>query len=415
MKRALGALTIYIIIGLILFNTIRQQVTLENVNMVAVNEILKEVEGCGGQWSKLDSLSFLYDFVVIDEKEKMLYQSGIYQETSSQRSKAEHNLCEKVGEVKVLIHTNNEQDFLNKVKKLSQYVLGIYIFIGIILISYLCFIWQYYFKPFRELEAFAHQIANGNLDIPLKRDKENLFGAFTASFDIMREELKEAKEKEYAANRSKQEIIASLSHDIKTPLTSIKLISEVLLIKRAKDEMLSKKIKAIYSHCEKIDTLISNLFQSTLEELGQLSVVIKEAYASCLVEMIHLADYKERVTIEGKAGGLILIDPIPMERVITNIIANSYKYAGTDIKVKFELNEQYLVLTFKDFGKGIPEEEIPLVFQKFYRGKDKAVQEKSGAGLGLYLCQHYMEEMGGNISIYNEADGFVVMLSVKLS
>lgn len=88
---------------------------------------------------------------------------------------------------------------------------------GLLLILYLNYI-----KPFRELQEFTTQIAKGNLELPLPIRRNNFFGAFTESFDLMREELKQARESEYQANISKKELIAELSHDIKTPVATIK-------------------------------------------------------------------------------------------------------------------------------------------------------------------------------------------------
>jgi nitrogen fixation/metabolism regulation signal transduction histidine kinase len=80
-------------------------------------------------------------------------------------------------------------------------------------------------RPFRKMQSFAHQIAAGNLDIPLNMDRNNLFGAFTESFDLMREELHRARENERTADKSKKELVASLSHDIKTPVAYIKAVA----------------------------------------------------------------------------------------------------------------------------------------------------------------------------------------------
>lgn len=82
-------------------------------------------------------------------------------------------------------------------------------------------------KPFGKMKRFAQRIAGGNLDIPLEMDRRNLFGAFTESFDLMRSELKKARMAEARANASKKELVAKLSHDIKTPVASIKAASEV--------------------------------------------------------------------------------------------------------------------------------------------------------------------------------------------
>ena len=86
-------------------------------------------------------------------------------------------------------------------------------------------------RPFNKLSDFAASVSKGNLDVPLNMDRHNYFGAFTESFDRMREELKLSSEREAAANRSKQELVAELSHDIKTPVATFKATCEVMEIK----------------------------------------------------------------------------------------------------------------------------------------------------------------------------------------
>lgn len=80
-----------------------------------------------------------------------------------------------------------------------------------------------------------------------------------------------------------------------------------------------------------------------------------------------------------------------------------------------EAKGDYLQVEVKDYGQGIAEEELPLIFNKFYRGKSKVVQAEIGAGLGLYISKNLMEKMGGEMSCYNAEDGFVVRLLIPLS
>jgi K+-sensing histidine kinase KdpD len=112
---------------------------------------------------------------------------------------------------------------------------------------------------------------------------------------------------------------------------------------------------------------------------------------------------------------MICIDSLRLEQIIGNIINNSYKYANTTIEVSACLKRAYLQLDIKDYGKGISEEELPLIFNKFYRGKEKEVQQKSGAGLGLYISRFLMEKMDGEISGYNVKDGFIIRLLIPIS
>ena len=126
-------------------------------------------------------------------------------------------------------------------------------------------------KPFHKMKGFAERIAGGNLDIPLAMDRQNLFGAFTESFDIMRSELKKARIAEAKANTSKKELVAKLSHDIKMPVASIKAAFEVGAALTDNERIRDNYMQIIHK-ADQINTLITNLFTAALEELEQLPV-----------------------------------------------------------------------------------------------------------------------------------------------
>jgi nitrogen fixation/metabolism regulation signal transduction histidine kinase len=147
--------------------------------------------------------------------------------------------------------------------------LQILMYINVSALVFFCvFQYQYYkrkiLNPFHKLQSFAGRIAAGDLDIPLEMDRENIFGTFTESFDIMRDELKTARENEIKANKSKKELIASLVHDITTPVASVKSAMDFLLLK-INDENDIKIIDSANKKLEQIDTLINDMFHSTLE------------------------------------------------------------------------------------------------------------------------------------------------------
>lgn len=100
--------------------------------------------------------------------------------------------------------------------------------------------------------------------------------------------------------------------------------------------------------------------------------------------------------------------------MLDNVINNSYKYAGTDIDISFESimenEKENIKITIRDYGKGVIEDELPLICEKFYRGSNAKGYE--GSGLGLYLSQFFMREMGGEFSYYND-NGFVVEIVIK--
>ena len=209
-------------------------------------------------------------------------------------------------------------------------------------------------RPFDNLKEFAGAVAQGDLDRPLEMDRGNIFGAFTESFDIMREELNEARQREYEANVSKRELIAQLSHDIKTPVASIKAMSEVLGAKseQSGDEFTKTKVEAIGAKADQIDSLVSNLFASTLEELEQLEVKAVEVESLVLKEIIKMADYNSKVVYQDIPECIIYLDKLRVSQVITNIIYNSYKYADTEIDMEAHTDEEFLYLSFTDHGGG---------------------------------------------------------------
>ncbi|MBD5474408.1 MAG: HAMP domain-containing histidine kinase [Lachnospiraceae bacterium] len=267
-----------------------------------------------------------------------------------------------------------------------------------------------YIRPFRILREFAAQVAKGNLELALPIRKNNFFGVFTESFDLMRQELKRARESEYQANISKKELIAELSHDIKTPVATIKATCEVMQVTEQKEDTL-RKIGVIAGKAEMIDNLVGNMFHATMEELEVLKVEPIEESSLIIPEMFHDFKYYGQITLENDIPECLLyFDKLRLQQVLDNIINNSYKYARTEVRVSFIESTEDIIIRIRDFGQGTTEEELALIKEKFYRGSN--TEGKSGSGLGLYLADNFMKQMGGEIECYNE-DGFVVELFLR--
>jgi signal transduction histidine kinase len=163
-----------------------------------------------------------------------------------------------------------------------------------------------------------------------------------------------------------------------------------------------------------IDTLISDLFSTTLDELNELKIAVKQVESTQIEKFIKTADLSSRVRLKNRVPEcLIDADPMRLSQVVGNIISNAYKYADTEIEVSFEMAESTLKTTFKDFGKTLQREELFLLKNKFYRGKN--ADGKDGVGLGLFICQKLLESMGGTLDFLLEVDGFSVIVSMKLS
>lgn len=311
-----------------------------------------------------------------------------------------------MGKVAWQQHKNRYEEISNERGRGMFVLVGITIFAGYMLLA---FIYYMFIRPFHQLERFSTEIAKGNLDFRLQMTKRNMFGAFTESFDIMREELKSAREREYQANISKKELVAELSHDIKTPVSTIKATCEVMQLIEENPAM-KNKLDVILNKANMIDELVGNMFHATMEELQVLKVEAVEESTLVLSEMFNDLRYYGNLIMDNEIPQcLVYMDKLRMKQVIDNVVNNSYKYAGTDIHVSFKIEEN-ICITIRDNGAGVPDEELALVTEKYYRGSN--AKGKSGSGIGLYLCKTFMKQMGGDMEYYNN-DGFVVELVLK--
>jgi len=396
----------------------------EGPDTVVINEMVKTIEA---NWTYMDqrnnlfleelSVSMGVQFVVIDNSGEVVYQSADGISTTVYAAIKNRDIVmdlTRQGEIagKIILH-NKDQDIIGQMKRELVLILTI-LFVILLLLStgYVYYLDRTIFKPFNKLQSFAMHVARGNLNIPLHMDKKNLFGAFTESFDIMREELAEARRSEYEANRSKKELVASLSHDIKTPVASIKAVSELMLLKET-DEKTVMRLNTIQAKAEQVNHLVTDMFHATLEELQQLKVNVAEEESGVLAEMIENVNYDGQIDCGPIPACIILTDVLRLRQVLDNILSNSYKYAGTPVAISSRIDSDYLMLRIDDYGKGVDEQELPLLFQKFYRGRNAA--GLSGSGLGLYLSHFFMENMQGDMECRNRGDGFTVTLKIKLA
>lgn len=266
-------------------------------------------------------------------------------------------------------------------------------------------------KPFRKLQRFAREVAIGNLDLPLEMDRGGRFGAFTESFDLMRDELKTARINERAADRSKKELVAALSHDIKTPIASIKAAMDVMSLTANDQQKL--QLERVSAKADQIDTLITDMFHTTLEELQALPVTAVEVSTTTLPKLIEYSDYAKRVRPFQLPGCIVMADLIRLQQVFDNIIGNSYKYADTDIDIQARIDGSFLDTAVSDFGPGVQPEELPFITTKFYRGGNS--NQTSGYGMGLFIAKDLVTRMSGNLDCENSSDGFCVHIRLRLA
>lgn len=413
MKRFLALFVGIILAELIALIVFAVSVPAFSQDSVKVNEAVKTVES---NWNNLDKMSVDgIDFVIIDNGGAVLFKtdSGLSESINQAIAHCDTVLDIEVGNAvvgKIIVYNN----YISIAKTQRDTVVTVIA----VLLSAQCIVGAIYIlyleknvsRPFKKLKNFAVRIAGGNLDIPLEMDRGNMFGAFTESFDIMRSELKKARIAEAQANESKKELVAKLSHDIKTPLASIKAVSEVGYA-TSKDKKTKESFSQIITKADQINALVGNLFTATLEELQQLKVNPDCLSSRKIEELLKNSDYLKRAVVPKIPVCLIYADGLRLQQVFDNIFANSYKYANTRIDIAAAETEESIIVTVEDYGGGVAEDELPLLTEKYMRGSNAS--DKDGAGLGLYISQYFMRGMNGDIKIENGKNGLKVTVTVR--
>lgn len=258
---------------------------------------------------------------------------------------------------------------------------------------------KHVFTPVKKMNLFARQIANGNLDIPVNRIASSYFGAFSESFDIMREELLYAKKREREADKQRREMIVSISHDIKNPVASIQAVAEYQCFTTDSAE-LRQEFQIIVEKTNQINGMIANLHTSILNDLDRLEVNPVVAESVAIEKALRYADFRKRVKDFTVLECFIMIDKVRIFQIMDNIISNSYKYADTEIEIRSRFEDDYLCISIRDFGLGVKKEEEIFLAQKYFRGQN--AKEKEGSGLGIYISEYLIKNMGGKLRCYSE-------------
>ena len=274
------------------------------------------------------------------------------------------------------------------------------------------YIWVAVLRPFEKMKQFAQRIARGNLDIPLKYERSNYFGDFTWAFDSMRREITKARACEREAIENNKTVIATLSHDIKTPIASIRAYAEGLEANLdAGPEKRTRYLNVLMKKCDEVSKLTNDLFLHSLSDLDKLKITTEEVELGQYLEtaIAEISGEQQDVTFcKTNVKAVVSIDSNRFLQVIENLINNARKYAKTAVDVTMATKEDRVEIHIRDYGNGIADEDIPFIFDKFYRGRNCGTEQ--GSGLGLYIVRYIVEQMKGNVSLHNCQPGLEVVL-----
>ncbi len=271
-------------------------------------------------------------------------------------------------------------------------------------------------RPFEKMKAYAAEIAKGNFDVPLDYSRSNYFGQFTWAFDSMRREITKARANERETVENNKTVIATLSHDIKTPIASIRAYAEGLEAHMdSSPERRARYLSVIMRKCDEVARLTDDLFLHSLSDLDKLkinaeSLEIRSFVQEAIEELSARQD--DIFFIPPSFTAFVNVDKNRLLQIIENLINNARKYAKSYIDVSLSQENNAVLLKIRDYGGGIPDEDMPFIFDKFYRGKNCGSEQ--GSGLGLYIVKYITEKMGGSILLRNHISGLEAVVALPV-
>lgn len=271
-------------------------------------------------------------------------------------------------------------------------------------------------RPFEKMKGFAARISSGDFDVPLKYERSNYFGEFTWAFDSMRNEIIKSRASEREAIENNKTVIATLSHDIKTPIASIRAYAEGLSANMDSSyEKREKYLSVITKKCDEVSRLTNDLFLHSVSYLDKLKLVPERIEICGFAEIVINEIAAERGDIifrKPDFTAFVNADKNRLTQICENLINNARKYAKTDIEVFFTRDDENIILHFRDRGGGIPDENMPFIFDKFYRGSNCGNEQ--GSGLGLYIVKYITEKTGGKAVLQNHGRGLEVKVILPI-
>ena len=313
---------------------------------------------------------------------------------------SDYVICEINGELYRFDYNTNGY---SEKTQLTGIVNAVLVVMAILIITVLLYIKLAILMPFERLSGIPYELSKGNLAAPIKETKNRFFGKFLWGIDILRENIEQQKQRELEMQKEKKTLLLSLSHDIKTPLSAIKLYSAALSKNLYSDAEKQHKIaENINEKAEEIEGYVSQIITASREDFFSFEVNMGEFYLSELVEKIA-GYYKEKLAliktdfIIGKYKNCLLSGDLSRSvEVMQNIMENALKYGdGRRVELIFPEDDECVQIAIMNGGCTLEKDDLTHIFKSFWRGANAG--NIGGNGLGLYICRQLMRKMNGEI------------------
>lgn len=294
---------------------------------------------------------------------------------------------------------------------------------GIILfITYFLLLTKKFISYIKEMIDGINQISQGNFNNRIEINNEDEFALLAVKLNQMADDIKEIMEDERRSEYAKNELITSVAHDLRTPLTSIIGYLDLVSSKELTQETQRKYIDIAYNKSKRLEKLIEDLFTYTKFNFGEVKADYTEVDMVKLINQLvdefypSFSEYNLEYEFCSKySSAIIKADGNLLARAFANLISNAIKYGrdGKNIIIELVKEEHGIVITVTNFGDVIPKEDLKRIFQRFYRVETSRSSETGGSGLGLAIAQSVIEMHGGRISAKSDENGTVFTVELK--
>ena len=274
------------------------------------------------------------------------------------------------------------------------------------------------------ISSAMREIAEGDLNITLDVEGDDEFADMAENLNNMVEELRQLMDKERESERTKNELITNVAHDLRTPLTSIIGYLELLSGPvKLNEEMQKKYLDITYKKSKRLQKLIEDLFGFTKLNYGKISMKVSKVdivkLLSQMLEEFYPNFMEKNLAYELQSNvtaKVITADGNLLARLFDNLINNAIKYGseGKKIIVKVDATDTVVTVSVTNFGYVIPKEELPLLFEKFYRVEHSRSVNTGGTGLGLAIAKNIVDMHGGTIGVTSDLNGTVFTVKLKV-
>lgn len=323
------------------------------------------------------------------------------------------------GEVKYILYLRQNRDFIDSiVSSLKKTIIGA-VFITLIvamILSY--FISSAITVPIYKLTDSAAKMAEGDFEPIVSLSSGDEISKLTDTFNYMAKEIKKSED-------MRMEFLANVSHELKTPLTSIKSYSETLLENEMDRETEKNFMEVINTEAGRMSDLVKDLLE--LSRFDYKEKVFNKTYFNLdstvrkAIRKISIEAEKKHQKIKYKnidAIENVFADSTAVEQILLNIISNAIKYTNENGKINITLSQNLDMaqIVVEDNGVGIPSEDLPRIFERFYRVDKARSRQMGGTGLGLSIAKKMVEENDGTIELQSEVGkGTKVILEFPLN